>query len=23
MIGKLTGILSEKNPPQVVVDCGG
>jgi Holliday junction DNA helicase RuvA len=23
MIGKLTGTLSEKNPPQVVVDCGG
>ena len=23
MIGKLTGILSDKNPPQVVVDCGG
>jgi len=23
MIGKLTGILSEKNPPQVLVDCNG
>jgi len=23
MIGKLTGTLSDKNPPQVVVDCGG
>lgn len=23
MIGKLTGILSDKNPPQVIVDCGG
>ena len=23
MIGKLSGILSDKNPPQVVVDCGG
>lgn len=23
MIGKLTGTLSEKNPPQVLVDCGG
>jgi Holliday junction DNA helicase RuvA len=23
MIGKLTGILSEKNPPQVLVDCHG
>lgn len=23
MIGKLTGLLSDKNPPQVVVDCGG
>ena len=23
MIGKLTGILSEKNPPQIVVDCHG
>lgn len=23
MIGKLTGILSDKNPPQVVIDCGG
>ena len=23
MIGKLTGILSEKNPPQIVVDCQG
>ena len=23
MIGKLTGILSDKNPPQVVVDCNG
>ena len=23
MIGKLTGILSDKNPPQVLVDCGG
>ena len=22
-IGKLTGILSEKNPPQVLVDCNG
>ena len=23
MIGKLTGTLSDKNPPQVVIDCGG
>ncbi len=23
MIGKLTGILAERNPPQVVVDCHG
>ncbi len=23
MIGKLTGMLSDKNPPQVIVDCGG
>ena len=23
MIGKLTGTLSDKNPPQVIVDCGG
>lgn len=23
MIGKLTGLLSDKNPPQVIVDCGG
>lgn len=23
MIGKLTGTLSEKNPPEVIVDCGG
>lgn len=23
MIGKLTGILSEKNPPQVLIDCHG
>ena len=23
VIGKLTGILSEKNPPQVLVDCNG
>ena len=23
MIGKLTGILGDKNPPQVIVDCGG
>ena len=23
MIGKLTGTLSDKNPPQAVVDCGG
>jgi Holliday junction DNA helicase RuvA len=23
MIGKLTGTLAEKNPPQVLVDCGG
>jgi len=23
MIGRLTGILSEKNPPQVLVDCNG
>ena len=23
MIGKLTGILDDKNPPQVIVDCGG
>src|SRR5574343_371327 len=23
MIGKLTGILADKNPPQVLVDCNG
>ncbi|MDI9334602.1 MAG: Holliday junction branch migration protein RuvA [Cytophagales bacterium] len=23
MIGKLTGILAAKNPPEVLVDCGG
>ena len=23
MIGKLTGVLLEKNPPQVLVDCNG
>ena len=23
MIGKLTGILSDKNPPEVVIDCHG
>ena len=23
MIGKLTGLLAERNPPQVVVDCNG
>ena len=23
MIGRLTGILGDKNPPQVLVDCGG
>jgi holliday junction DNA helicase RuvA len=23
MIGRLTGILSDKNPPQVLVDCAG
>ena len=23
MIGKLTGTLSEKNPPQILVDCNG
>jgi Holliday junction resolvasome RuvABC DNA-binding subunit len=23
MIGKLTGTLLEKNPPEVLVDCGG
>ena len=23
MIGRLTGTLSEKNPPQVLVDCHG
>ena len=23
MIGKLTGTLSDKNPPQIIVDCGG
>ena len=23
MIGKLTGILNDKNPPQVLVDCNG
>jgi holliday junction DNA helicase RuvA len=23
MIGKLTGTLAEKNPPQVIVDCDG
>ena len=23
MIGKLTGILHEKNPPEVIIDCNG
>jgi Holliday junction DNA helicase RuvA len=23
MIGKLTGLVSDKNPPQVIIDCGG
>ena len=23
MIGRLTGILSDRNPPQVIVDCAG
>ena len=23
MIGKLTGTLAAKNPPEVLVDCGG
>jgi Holliday junction DNA helicase RuvA len=23
MIGKLTGILGEKNPPQLIIDCNG
>ena len=23
MIGKLTGFLSDKNPPQIIVDCNG
>ena len=23
MIGKLTGTLSDKNPPQVLLDCNG
>ena len=23
MIGKLTGTLGDKNPPQVLVECGG
>jgi Holliday junction DNA helicase RuvA len=23
MIGKLSGILSDKNPPLVIIDCGG
>jgi Holliday junction DNA helicase RuvA len=23
MIGKLTGTLATKNPPEVLVDCGG
>lgn len=23
MIGKLSGTVSDKNPPQVIVDCGG
>jgi Holliday junction DNA helicase RuvA len=23
MIGKLTGILAERNPPQIVIDCHG
>ena len=23
MIGKLTGLLLEKNPPQVLLDCHG
>ena len=23
MIGKLTGVLTEKNPPQILIDCNG
>jgi len=23
MIGRLSGILLEKNPPQLLIDCGG
>jgi len=23
MIGKLSGVLSEKNPPQILIDCQG
>ncbi|MEY2735671.1 MAG: Holliday junction branch migration protein RuvA, partial [Pseudomonadota bacterium] len=23
MIGRLQGLLAEKNPPQVLLDCGG
>ena len=23
MIGRLSGILLEKNPPQLIVDCNG
>ena len=23
MIGRLTGILAEKSPPQLLIDCGG
>ena len=23
MIGKLSGLLSEKNPPQILIDCQG
>src|SRR5881394_1239389 len=23
MIGKLTGLLTDKNPPQILVDCNG
>ena len=23
MIGKLTGTLDDKNPPQIVIDCHG
>ena len=23
MIGRLTGLLAEKNPPEILVDCNG